>query len=182
MSGCSPHNAYKQRWASADEKIIGSDPSVATRSHRRWNAAIWKRLASGPHSELRSTDSHSPRRLWLPSLAGQVSSGPAGSSPSAPAVTILLLLRSKLYLPLLPLLLYFAPVAEPPGLCCSATADLRFPQWSLEGNKTLPQDKQQWEPEGPGGGKEEGREGRGMQGDPVVHLDVSKLQKKKECY
>lgn len=35
------------------------------------------------------------------------------------------------------------------GRCCSATAVLRFPQWSLEGNKTLPQDKQQREPEGP---------------------------------
>lgn len=157
MSGCSPH----QR----------SDPSVATWSHRWWNTAIQKRLASGPRSKLRSTDLNPSCLLWLPSLAGQVSSGPAGSSPSAPAVTTLLLLRSKLYLPLLPLLLYFALVAQPPGLCCSATADLRFPQWSLEGNKTLPQDKQQREPEGPGRGKEEGgeRRRRGVQREPVVH-------------
>lgn len=52
--------------------------------------------------------------------------------------------------PLLPL--YSAPVAEPAGLCCSATAVLRFPQWSFEGNKTLPQDKQQRELERPWGG------------------------------
>lgn len=87
--------------------------------------------------------------------------GPFRSSPSAPVVTILLLLCSKLYPRLISLLLYFAPVAEPPGLCCSATTDLRFPQWSLEGNKTLPQDKQQWEPEGPGGGWEEDKEAGG---------------------
>lgn len=61
--------------------------------------------------------------------------------------------------PLLPL--YSAPVAEPAGLCCSATAVLRFPQWSFEGNKTLPQDKQQREPGkalGGWGEKEGGRQ------------------------
>lgn len=30
------------------------------------------------------------------------------------------------------------PVVESQGLCCRATPDFRFPQWSFEGNKTLP--------------------------------------------
>lgn len=61
--------------------------------------------------------------------------------------------------PLLPL--YSIPVAELPGLCCSATAVLRFPRWSFEGNKTLPQDKQQRELERPWGRRETVRQSSG---------------------
>lgn len=35
-------------------------------------------------------------------------------------------------------LLLSAPVVDSQGLCCWATLVLRFPQWSFEGNKTLP--------------------------------------------